>query len=300
MVSSRPEPVAGPGEEPGGEPREEPGAEELRRLAVRLAAAAGEVLLEHRREVVTVARTKSTHTDVVTAADLAAERRLRELLARERPDDGVLGEEEGHVGGSSGLTWVLDPLDGTVNYLYGTGTYAVSVAVVAGPPTPEAWRAVAGAVLDVERGQTFSAAAGGGARLDGPSPGGGTADGVALRASSCARLADCLLGTGFGYAPDARREHGRAVALLLPQVRDVRRVGSAALDLCMVAAGRLDAHLERGLHPWDHAAGVLVAREAGAVVLGPGGGPPGPDLVLAAAPGVVEELARALEATETS
>ena len=248
------------------------------------------------RGVVTVARTKSTPTDVVTAADLAAERRLREVLAAERPDDGVLGEEEGHAGGRSGLTWVLDPLDGTVNYLYGTGAYAVSVAVVEGPPRPGAWRALAGAVLDVERGQTFSAAAGGGARLDGPLPGGGRADGLPLSASGCTALSGCLLGTGFGYDPEVRRAQGRVIAALLPQVRDVRRVGSAALDLCMVAAGRLDAYLERGLHPWDHAAGVLVAREAGAVVTGPDGGPPDGDLVLAAAPGVAAELARAVEA----
>ena len=268
--------------------------EELRRLAVRLAAAAGEVLLEHRRGVVTVARTKSTHTDVVTAADLASERRLRELLAQERPDDGVLGEEEAPLAGTSGLTWVLDPLDGTVNYLYGTGTYAVSVAVVSGPPRPDAWRAVAGAVLDVERGQTFSATAGGGARLDGPLPGGGSADGLVLAASGCTRLSDCLLGTGFGYDPQVRREQGRVVAELLAQVRDVRRIGSAALDLCMVAAGRLDAYLERGLQPWDHAAGALVAHEAGAVVRGHHDDPPDHRLTLAAAPGVAAELVRAV------
>lgn len=272
-------------------------AEELRALAVRLAAAAGEVLLEHRRGAVTVAHTKSTHTDVVTAADIASERRLRELLAAERPEDGVIGEEEGHTRGSSGLTWLLDPLDGTVNYLYGTGTYAVSVAVVEGVPRPDAWRAVAGAVLDVERGQTFSAAAGLGARLDGPPPGGGPAETVALQASGCARLGDCLLGTGFGYDPEVRRQQGRAMASLLPQVRDLRRIGSAALDLCMVAAGRTDGYLERGLHPWDHAAGVLVAREAGAVVRGRGDAAPDLDLVLAAAPGVVDELVRAVEAS---
>ncbi|MFC3687728.1 inositol monophosphatase family protein [Aquipuribacter hungaricus] len=268
--------------------------EQLRLLAVRLAAEAGRLLLEHRRGVVSVARTKSTATDVVTAADLAAERRVRELLAAERPDDGVLGEEEAALTGTSGLTWVVDPLDGTVNYLYGTGSYAVSVAVVAGPPRPDAWRAVAGAVLDVERGQTFSATAGGGARLDGPLPGGEHADGLPLEASGCTSLAACLLGTGFGYDAGVRAEQGRAVAELLPRVRDVRRVGAAALDLCMVAAGRLDAYVERGLHPWDHAAGVLVAREAGAVVTGPDGGPVDARLCVAAAPGVAAELDRAV------
>ncbi len=191
---------------------------------------------------------------------------------------------------------MLDPLDGTVNYLYGTGTYAVSVAVVAGEPDPATWRALAGAVLDVERDQVFSAAAGQGAVLDGPLPGGGTATAAPLRASSCDELAGCLLGTGFSYDPGARAEHGRLVATLLPQVRDVRRVGSAALDLCMVAAGRLDAYLERGLHPWDQAAGVLVATEAGAVVRGRDGAPPDGRLVLAAAPGVVDALERAWSA----
>ncbi len=272
-----------------------PDGEALRELAVRLARSAAEVLLEHRQAPVTVTHTKTSPTDVVTAADVAAEHRLRELLRRARPDDGVLGEEEGLRPGRSGLTWVVDPLDGTANYLYGIGVYAVSVAVVQGSADPSSWHTVAGAVHDVERGQTYSAAAGGGARLDGPLPWGGAADGSPLAASACTRLGECLLGTGYSYEPAVREVQGRALATLLPQVRDVRRIGSAALDLCMVAAGRFDGYVERGLHPWDHAAGVLVAREAGAAVRGVAGRAPDHDLVLAAAPGVVDELSRAVE-----
>lgn len=266
---------------------EAPPADDLRALARELARAAGAVLRRHRRGEVTVARTKSSGTDVVTAADVASEQELRRLLAAARPHDGVLGEEEGLVPGTSGLTWVLDPLDGTVNFLYGTGTYAVSVGVVHGEPDVATWTPVAGAVLDVEREQTWSAAAGEGADRDG----------APLHVSACARLDRCLLGTGFSYDAAVRAEQGRAVALLLPQVRDVRRIGAAAIDLCLVAEGRLDAYAERGLQPWDHAAGALVAVEAGAVVHGPGGGRPDRRLVLASAPAVAAELGAAVAAS---
>jgi myo-inositol-1(or 4)-monophosphatase len=267
--------------------RPEPAPAELRELARSLAEAAGSVLREHRRGDVTVARTKTSRTDVVTAADLAAEQELRRLLARSRPDDGVLGEEEGLVPGSSGLTWVVDPLDGTVNFLYDTGTYAVSVAVVAGPPDPQRWQVLAGAVHDVERGQMYAAAAGEGADLDG----------APVRASDCTRLDHCLLGTGFSYEREVRAQQAEAMAHLLPRVRDLRRIGSAALDLCMVGSGKVDGYVERGLNPWDHAAGGLVATEAGAVVHGPAGGRPDRRLVVAAAPGVAEQLSAAVLAS---
>jgi myo-inositol-1(or 4)-monophosphatase len=265
----------------------QPSPAELRGLARDLAEAAGAVLREHRRGDVTVARTKSSRTDVVTAADLAAETELRRLLARARPDDGVLGEEEGLVPGTSGLTWVVDPLDGTVNFLYDTGTYAVSVAVVRGEPNPYDWDVVAGAVHDVERSQMYSAAAGEGADLDG----------VAIEASGCDRLDRCLLGTGFSYEAEVRAHQAEAMAYLLPRVRDLRRVGSAALDLCMVGSGKFDGYVEQGLNPWDHAAGGLVATEAGAVVHGPDGGRPDRRLVVAAAPGVAAALDEALLAS---
>lgn len=260
----------------------------LRRLAVELAEAAGAVLREHRAGQVTVAATKSSPTDVVTAADLAAEAELRRLLARARPDDGVLGEEQGLVVGTSGLTWVLDPLDGTVNFLYDVPAYAVSVAVVTGDPVPERWDAVAGAVHDVTGARTYSAAAGHGAELDGR----------AVRPSPVQELSMCLLGTGFSYRPALRAQQARAVAALLPQVRDLRRIGSAALDICMVAGGALDGFVECGLKPWDHAAAALVAREAGAVVRGPGGAAAaGQGLTLVSAPGVAGQLWDAVAAS---
>ncbi|WP_336924109.1 inositol monophosphatase family protein [Aquipuribacter sp. SD81] len=264
----------------------EPAPEELRALARELARRTGHLLTEHRRAVaddVTVARTKSSGTDVVTAADEAAERLLRDLLAEHRPDDGVLGEEEGVTAGTSGLTWVLDPLDGTVNYLYGLPAYAVSVAVARGDD-PASWTVLAGAVHDAAHGGTFSAALGGGADLDGQP----------LRVSGCTRLEQCLLSTGFSYRSEVRAEQGALLAHLLPRVRDVRRGGSAALDLCAVAAGRLDAHMERGLNPWDHAAAGLVVTEAGGLVHGPDGGPASDALVVAGSPGVVPALERLL------
>lgn len=261
-------------------PASTPDPQELRALAVRLAGAGAEVLLEHRRGPVQVSATKSSATDVVTAADLASEAELRRLLATLRPEDAVLGEEEGLVPGTSGLTWVLDPLDGTVNYLYGIGSYAVSVAVVAGEATPGRWRALAGAVRDVTAARTYSAAAGHGADLDG----------VAIRPSGTTELSQCLLGTGFSYRREVRVQQARAMARLLPQVRDVRRIGAAALDLCLVASGSLDGHVERELKPWDHAAAALVAVEAGAAVRGRGGSAPDDRLTFAAAPGVAEAL----------
>lgn len=260
----------------------------LRRLAVELAEAAGAVLREHRAGSVTVAATKSSPTDVVTAADLAAETELRRLLAEARPDDGVLGEEEGLVAGSSGLTWVLDPLDGTVNFLYDVPAYAVSVAVVTGDAVPARWEAVAGAVHDVTRSRTYSAAAGRGADLDGRP----------LRPSPVRELSMCLLGTGFSYRPELRARQADAVAALLPRVRDVRRIGSAALDICMVAGGVLDGYVECGLKPWDHAAAALIAREAGAVVRGPDrSATPASGLTVVSAPGVATQLWDAVAAS---
>lgn len=260
----------------------------LRRLAVELAEAAGAVLREHRSGHVGVASTKSSATDVVTAADLAAETELRRLLARVRPQDGVLGEEEGLIAGASGLTWVVDPLDGTVNFLYGISAYSVSVAVVSGEPAPDRWEAVAGAVYDVPGDRTYSAAAGHGANLAG----------VPLRPSGITELSMCLLGTGFSYRAERRAEQALAMAALAPQVRDLRRIGSAALDICMVAAGAMDGYVESGLNPWDHAAAALIAREAGAVVRGPTG-QAAVDVRFAfvSAPGVADQLWDAVAAT---
>ncbi|HEX5333349.1 MAG TPA: inositol monophosphatase family protein [Cellulomonas sp.] len=261
---------------------------ELVALAEELARAAGHLVRDGRPDRVDVAATKSSPIDVVTAMDLASEALLRTMLAERRPGDGVLGEEEGHVAGTTGLTWVLDPIDGTVNYLYGIPAYAISVAVVAGEPDPATWTAVAGCVHSVADGRTYTAGRGLGAQLDGRP----------IRVNAARPLAESLLGTGFGYTVERRRAQARVVAALLPQVRDIRRIGSAALDLCTVASGGLDLHYERGLRPWDHAAGALVAQEAGALVTGLRGLPAGEAMTVAGAPGTVEELISLLEDLE--
>lgn len=230
----------------------------LRDLAERLATTAGALVRDGRPERVEVAATKSSDVDPVTRMDADSEALLRRLIAAERPDDAVLGEEGDHRPGTSGLTWVLDPIDGTVNYLYGVASWAVSVAVVLGPPDPAAWTVVAGAVHSVADGRTWTAGRGEGATLDG----------APLRVNAPVPLATSLVGTGFGYAAQRRAAQARVLTHVLPRVRDVRRLGSAAIDLCLVASGGLDAYYERGLNPWDMAAGALVAQEAGAAVVG--------------------------------
>ncbi|ACY21495.1 inositol monophosphatase [Gordonia bronchialis DSM 43247] len=231
--------------------------------------------------------TKSTETDPVTVADTETEHLIRSLLRTARPDDEVLGEEAGgSVDVPSGVRWVVDPIDGTVNFMYGVPAYAVSVAAQIDG------QSVAGAVVDVARGLTYSAARGGGAYLHG-------ADGTRIRLS-CNEIdrADlALVATGFGYEATRRRIQGEIVAGLLPRVRDIRRIGAAALDLCMVASGAVDAHYEHGLSPWDWAAGALIAAEAGAVVHIP---PPDSRssegyLTLATAPGIATELVSILD-----
>lgn len=258
---------------------------ELVALAETLARAAGRLVHDGRPERVAVAATKSSPIDVVTAMDLASEALLRSMLAEHRPDDGVLGEEEGYVPGTSGLTWVLDPIDGTVNYLYGIPAYAVSVAVVAGEPDPERWTAVAGCVFSVADGRTYTAGRGTGAYLDGRE----------LHINAAPDLATSLLGTGFGYVTQRRRAQARIVAEVLPQVRDIRRIGSAALDLCSLASGGLDLYYERGLNPWDLAAGALVAQEAGAVVTGLDGRRASAEMTVAGPAGTVGQLVAELE-----
>lgn len=194
-------------------------------------------------------RSKSTPTDPVSEADLAAERAVRAVLAERRPDDGVLGEEGGEAAGTSGLRWVVDPLDGTVNFLFGLPLWAVSVAC----EDPAGVRA--GVVLDPVRDEEWSATRDGPALLDGR--------GEPLRASATADLGHALVATGFGYDPEVRAAQAETVGRLLPRVRDVRRLGSAALDLAWAAAGRYDAYFERGVKAWDVAAGGLICARAG-------------------------------------
>jgi myo-inositol-1(or 4)-monophosphatase len=254
-------------------------------LARSIAREAGELAARRRREGVEVAATKSTIVDVVTEADREVERLILGRIQDARPDDGVLGEEGASVAGSSGLTWVVDPIDGTVNYLYGLPHYAVSIALVEGAPDPLTWTAKAGVVLNPATGEIFTAEAGAGAycgdrriHVGEPTP-----------------LNLALVATGFAYAAETRAFQGDVVARLLPQVRDIRRQGTASLDLCFVADGRYDAYFERTLSPWDHAAGALIAVEAGARVTGMRGAPPSRDLIVAAEASVAERLEALLD-----
>ncbi|MGH3705746.1 MAG: inositol monophosphatase family protein [Agromyces sp.] len=253
-------------------------------LARRIALQAAGFALEARRGGVSVAATKSSPIDIVTAVDRDTEALVRRLVLEARPDDGIVGEEDEARIGSSGVNWVVDPIDGTVNFLYGIPAWAISIAVVEGSDDPARWTALAAVVVNPSIGEVFEARAGGGAWLDGRR----------LSVNTDVPLSHALVGTGFSYSSEARRAQAEVLLSLLPLARDIRRAGSAALDLCSVAAGRLDAYYERGLNPWDHAAGALIAREAGATVGGPGGGAAAFELVLAAAPTLYDELADVL------
>ncbi|KAA2254984.1 inositol monophosphatase [Solihabitans fulvus] len=248
-------------------------------VAVLVATEAAVLARDSRQAAVGEVDTKSTETDVVTAADRAAERLVRTRLAELRPGEAVLGEEEGGGTALDGLRWVVDPIDGTVNYLYGFPWYAVSVAAQLDGVS------VAGAVVEPVSGRVWTAARGHGAWLDD----------APLHVSAATRLDLSLVGTGFAYAAERRARQAGAVARLLPRVRDIRRAGAASLDLCAVAAGWLDACAEHGLNRWDWAAGALIAEEAGAVVWLPGDLPElGADLTMAVTPGIAAELRAAM------
>ena len=259
--------------------------DDLQSLAREIALEAGALAAQRRREGVTVAASKSSAVDIVTAADRETEALIRGRLADARPADGFFGEESGAETGSSGLTWLVDPIDGTVNFLYGIPHYAVSIAVVEGEPDPLTWRALAACVVNPASGELFTATAQGGAFLGSES----------IHVAEPVELAQALVATGFAYDSATRGVQGHLVAELLPQVRDIRRLGTASLDLCFVASGRLNAYFERTLSPWDHAAGALIAREAGATVKGRGDEAPSRDFILAAHPAVAVALERALE-----
>ncbi|TQF66500.1 inositol monophosphatase [Rhodococcus spelaei] len=268
----------------------------MRAVAVRVAVAAARHVAGRRPEVFAAVgdsvpdgaaaggavATKSTPTDPVTVVDTETEDLIRDLLGQSRPDDTILGEEGGgDAGAAAGVRWIVDPIDGTVNFLYGVPAFAVSVAAQVDGVS------VAGAVVDVAAAAVYSAARGHGAMLH---EAGGEAH--RLRCNTVSEVSMSLLATGFGYSRDRRSRQGELIAGVLPRVRDIRRIGSAALDLCMVASGRVDAHFEHGLSPWDWAAGSLIAAEAGAVLR-----LPSPDtmsaagaVVVAAAPGIAKEL----------
>jgi len=253
----------------------EPDTAALLALAEEAARAAGRLIVDDRPDgMVEITATKSSITDIVTAMDKAAERLLTEHIRAVRPDDGFLGEEGADEAGSSGVTWVIDPIDGTVNYLYRLAPYAVSVGVRVGGAV------VAGAVVNPVSGEVWTARRGHGAWLDGRP----------IHVNDPQPLAMALVATGFGYGSERRARQAQVLTTVLPRVRDVRRMGSASLDLCALACGRIDGYYERGLKPWDLAAGGLIATEAGAIVGGLAGRPADEDLVVAAPPGLFEEL----------
>jgi len=260
---------------------------ELRALAVSVAREAGDLLADQAGKV-EVAATKSSPTDVVTEMDRRSEELIRSRILAARPADAILGEEGGLIGNADNapVLWVIDPLDGTVNYLYGLHDWAVSIAAeVSG-------EIVAGAVYVPVRGEMFSAVKGGGAVLD-------SADSESkLHCNTGVPLERALIGTGFGYLPGRRKIQGEVVAAMLPQVRDIRRIGVASVDLCAVAAGRLDGFYERGLNYWDWAAGALVAAEAGAVAGGLAGRPVSQSLTVVAGPDLFGPLTAALTALD--
>ncbi|MFI9818410.1 inositol monophosphatase family protein [Saccharothrix variisporea] len=247
-------------------------------VAVLVGREAGDLVQSMRASAVSDFDTKSTITDVVTAADRASEQLVRRRLAELRPGEPVVGEEEGGDE-VEGLTWVVDPIDGTVNYLYGIPHYSVSIAAQVDGVS------VAAAVVEPASGRVWTAWQGGGAYLDGRR----------LAVSEQTRLDLTLLGYGFAYRADRRKRQAETWAGMATVVRDMRRAGAASLDLCAVAAGRLDAYAEHTLGRWDWAGGALVAREAGAVVYLPGEAPElGADATFAAAPGIADALFAAL------
>jgi myo-inositol-1(or 4)-monophosphatase len=255
-------------------------ARELLELAVTTAQEAADLVSRGRATAAEHVDVKSSPVDVVTAVDTASEQLIVSRLLTARPDDGVLGEEGASREGTSGVRWVIDPIDGTVNFLYGLPGYAVSIAAEVGGEV------VTGVVLDVTSREMFTATRGGGAYSSSP----GRPEPVRLAGSAPVSLEQTLVATGFGYRVEQRRRQGAVVAQLLTRVRDIRRYGSSALDLCTAAAGRVDAYYELDLKPWDHAAGALVAAEAGLVVTGLPGSPFAEPMAIAAAPSIAGPL----------
>jgi myo-inositol-1(or 4)-monophosphatase len=247
-------------------------------LARSVAREAADLLLARHGQVAVV-EVKSSPTDVVTQLDRAAEQLIRDRLLAARPGDAILGEEGGQTGHGR-VRWIVDPLDGTVNYLYGLPDWAVSIAAEVDGEV------VAGAVCVPLQRSMYSATLGGGAWLESEWQAGPQQ----LACNADVALASALVATGFGYAAEQRAAQGVVTAAVLPQVRDIRRTGSAANDLCSVAAGRVDAYYEQGVHEWDVAAGGLIAREAGAVMGGIGGRPAGEAMTIAADPALFRAM----------
>lgn len=258
--------------------RPEPDPIELLELATTLAHAAGELTLAMRTEARLDPDTKSSSSDLVTKADRAAETLIVEGILAARPDDAIVGEEGADTPGTSGVRWLIDPIDGTTNYVYDLPGYSVSIAALWLDTT------IAGVVHDPKAHEVFSASIGNGA----------TMNGEALSCSIRTDLQRCVVGTGFGYRPDQRRVQAEICVHMLPLLGNIRRLGSAALDLAYVGAGRIDGYWESGLNPWDSAAGALIATEAGARVTDLAGNAASSEMTLAASPALHSQLQREL------
>ena len=261
---------------------------EMKNIAMQLAREAGELIVAGRAGDVEVANTKSSSVDIVTAVDKASEELLFSRLEELRPGDGFLGEEGRTKESTTGITWVVDPIDGTVNFFYNIPHYAVSIAAVSGDPTPGSWQVEAGVIYNPVSKEMFSAARGGGSFLGD----------TKLQISSPPSLNQALLATGFSYSQAMRKEQARVMLELLPQFRDIRRQGTASLDLAYVASGRIELYFERTLMPWDHAAGELIVTEAGGVIKGLADMPPGREGILAGHPDLVALLQQKIRLLE--
>ncbi|MCA1843345.1 MAG: inositol monophosphatase [Actinobacteria bacterium] len=246
----------------------------LVKLAEEVAREAGALLLERLRWDRDAVSTKTSLTDMVSEMDRTSEALILERLLAARPDDAIMAEEGGGRDGTSGVRWVIDPLDGTTNYLYGYPRWGVSIAAEVDGEV------AAGVVADPSLGEVFTATAGGGAFRNGEP----------IAHSGKAEVATALVATGFSYVPERRARQAAVLTRILPSIRDIRRGGAASLDLCWVACGRVDGYYEATLQPWDIAAGALIAAEAGAVVSTFEGGRPQAPSVFAAAPDVAAEL----------
>ena len=262
-----------------GQQKSEQLKDELLAIALEAAERAGTLLRDSRPADLGVAATKSSPIDIVTEMDIAAEKLITGCIGEHRPEDGLLGEEGASSDGSSGVRWVIDPLDGTVNYLYGLPSWSVSIAAELHGET------VVGVVAAPMRGETYQAVLGRGAFTNGER----------VHCRPAPPFEQALVSTGFGYRLEVRTHQAEVARRLIPRLRDIRRAGSAAIDLCDVGSGRLDGYYERGLNPWDYSAGALFAREAGALTGGRPGLPPNPDLALAAVPGIFEPLQQLLD-----
>lgn len=254
--------------------------EQLVDIARSVAIEAGEFIHTKRQGHVAVANTKSTTSDVVTEVDRLSEQLIFERLQALRPNDGFLGEEGSEQSSQSGVTWVVDPIDGTTNFLYGIPEYTVSIAAVEGPPTPEEWTIVAGAVVNPSTGDVFTAGRGLGAFHDDRE----------LAVLEPVDLAEALVLTGFAYGAHYRAHQAQMLVHVLPRVRDIRRIGTASLDLAMVANANANVFFERTISPWDFAAGALLVEEAGGLVTGFHGRTPGREAVFAGHPEMVKRL----------